>query len=97
VMWGSSSSNPCNMVITYSTPYKITGTVRDISNNPVARVVRAHRRSDGELVAQTTSDASTGNYDLRVPDIGPYDVQFMTAAGELLNDLFYAQTEPQPV
>lgn len=97
VMWGNGSSNPCNMVITYSTPYKIAGTVRDISNNPVARVVRAHRRSDGELVAQTTSDANTGNYDLRVPDIGPFDVQFMTAAGELLNDLFYAQTEPQPV
>lgn len=97
LLWGNNSSSPNNLVITYNTPYKITGTVRDISNNPVARVVRAHRRSDGELVGQTTSDASTGNYDLRVPDIGPFDVQFMTAAGELLNDLFYAQTEPQPV
>ena len=96
VMWGNTSAlTP--FVITYDTPYKITGTVRDISNNPVARVVRAHRRDTGELAAQTTSSASTGNYDLRVPDIGPYDVQFMTAAGELLNDLFYAQTEPQPV
>lgn len=95
-MWGSTGAlTP--FVITYDTPYKITGTVRDISNNPVARVVRAHRRDTGELAAQTTSSASTGNYDLRVPDIGPYDVQFMTAAGELLNDLFYAQTEPQPV
>jgi WD40 repeat protein len=97
VMWGNSSTNANNVVITYNTPYKITGTVRDISNNPVARVVRAPRRSDGELVAQTTSDAATGNYDLRVPDIGPFDVQFMAAAGELLNDLFFAQTEPQPV
>lgn len=96
VMWGSTSAlTP--FVITYDTPYKITGTVRDINNNPVARVVRAHRRDTGELAAQTTSNASTGDYDLRVPDIGPYDVQFMTAAGELLNDLFFAQTEPQPV
>jgi WD40 repeat protein len=97
LLWAYNSANPCNMVITHNTPYKITGTVRDISNNPVARVVRAHRRSDGELAAQTTSDAATGNYDLRVPDIGPFDVQFMAAAGELLNDLFFAQTEPQPV
>ena len=89
--------NSANVVITYNTPYKITGTVRDISNNPVARVVRAYRRSNGDLLAQTTSDAATGNYDLRVPDLGPFDVQFMTAAGELLNDLFFAQTEPQPV
>ncbi|NVM91075.1 hypothetical protein FHT32_004739 [Variovorax sp. SG517] len=95
-MWGN-VGGLTPFVITYDTPYKITGTVRDISNNPVARVVRAHRRDTGELAAQTTSSASTGNYDLRVPDIGPYDVQFMTAAGELLNDLFYAQTEPQPV
>jgi hypothetical protein len=97
LLWSNNSPNPNNMVITHNTPYKITGTVRDISNNPVARVVRAHRRSDGELVAQTTSDATTGNYDLRVPDTGPFDVQFMAAAGELLNDLFFAQTEPQPV
>ncbi len=97
LLWAYNSANPCNMVITHNTPYKITGTVRDISNNPVARVVRAHRRSDGELAAQTTSDAATGNYDLRVSDIGPFDVQFMAAAGELLNDLFFAQTEPQPV
>ncbi|MDR6887882.1 MULTISPECIES: hypothetical protein [Variovorax] len=95
-VWGA-VSGLTPFVITYDTPYKITGTVRDISNNPVARVVRAHRRDTGELAAQTTSNAATGNYDLRVPDIGPFDVQFMTAAGELLNDLFFAQTEPQPV
>ncbi|WP_431106607.1 YncE family protein [Variovorax paradoxus] len=95
-VWGSTSAlTP--FVITYDTPYKITGTVRDINNNPVARVVRAHWRDTGELAAQTTSNAATGNYELRVPGIGPFDVQFMTAAGELLNDLFFAQTEPQPV
>lgn len=80
-----------------TTPYKITGTVRNVSNVPVERKVRAYRRSDGELVAETMSNASTGNYTLKVYDPGPFDVQFLTADGELLNDLFYAKSEPQAV
>jgi hypothetical protein len=77
--------------------YKITGTVRDADNFPVARVVRAYRRSDGILMAETLSNATTGEYLLELPDEGPYDVQFQAGTGELLNDLFYARTEPEPV
>lgn len=82
-------------VIHYTTPHQITGTVRDIDNNPAARVVRAYRRSDGALMAQTLSDAVTGNYVLKLYDAGPYDVQFLTETGELLNDLFYARVVPE--
>lgn len=81
--------------IIWTKSHKITGTVRDVGNSPAARKVRAYRRSDGLLMAETMSDPATGNYTIKVNDEGPYDVQFMTASGELLNDLFYARSEPQ--
>lgn len=77
--------------------FAITGTVRSIDNLPVARVVRAYKRSSGLLMAQTTSNASTGDYSLILPDAGPYDVQFMSLDGELLNDLIFAYAQPSPV
>lgn len=77
--------------------YKITGVVRDIDNNPASREVRAYKRSTGTLMAKTMSDAITGAYELRLPDQGPYDVQFLTQDGELLNDLFYSKSEPELV
>lgn len=77
--------------------HRISGTVRDIDNNPAAREIYAYRRSDGLLMAKTLSDAGTGNYELILPDAGPYDVQFRAADGELLNDLFYARAVPEPV
>lgn len=79
---------------------RIRGTVRDKDGNLVSRTVRAHRRSDGVLVAQTVSDAVTGAYELRVYPDNPtelYDVQFLVAPGELLNDLIYARTTAEPV
>lgn len=91
------SSNPESLAITNIDRHRISGTVRDVDNNPAARVVRAYRRSSGELMAQTISDAVTGDYELRVPDAGPYDVQFMIENGELLNDLFFARSEPEPI
>ena len=84
-----------------STPaHRIRGTVRDKDGNLVSRTVRVHRRSDGLLVAQTVSDAVTGEYELRVYPDSPaetYDVQFLAAPGELLNDLIYARTTAEPV
>lgn len=77
--------------------YTLTGTVRDIDNNPASRKVRAIRRSDGLIMAETVSDAGTGDYAVVLPDAGPYDMQFMIQPGELLNDLFYARSEPEAV
>lgn len=96
ILYGSNSLNTAAAML-MTTPYRIRGTVRDVSNNPVARVVRAYKRSTGEMMAQTTSNASTGDYTLKLYDAGPYDVQFLTAEGELLNDLFFAKAEPEPV
>ena len=80
--------------------YRIRGTVRDKDGNLVSRTIRAHRRSDGVLVAQTVSAAMTGEYELLVYPDSPaeeYDVQFLVAPGELLNDLIYARTTAEPV
>lgn len=83
-----------NLIIIEKDMYQITGTVRDIDNVPAARTVRAYRRSNGQLMAQTTSDATSGDYTLILPDAGPWDLQFMAKDGENLNDLFYASSEP---
>lgn len=76
---------------------QISGTVRDVNNLPAQRVVRAYRRSDGLLCAQTLSDPVTGDYVLQLPDQELYDVQFLTEDGELLNDLFYSKSIPAEV
>ncbi|OAL80695.1 WD40 repeat domain-containing protein [Acinetobacter sp. SFA] len=76
---------------------QITGVVRDINNLPARRMVRAYRRSDAALMAQTFSDAVTGQYKLLLPDTEFYDVQFLTEDGEQLNDLFFAKSIPEQV
>ena len=84
----------------YTDAYRIRGTVRDKDGNLVSRTVRAHRRSDGALVAQTVSAAMTGEYEVLVYPDNPtelYDVQFLVAPGELLNDLIYARTTAEAV
>ena len=75
----------------------LRGTVRDFSGSPADRVVRIYRRDTGALVGTTVSDATTGDYELKVYDGDiDYDVQFMIETGETLNDLFYARTTTDP-
>lgn len=81
-MFGGGNPIYATGYIIRTTPYQITGTVRDVSNNPAARVVRAYDRVTGELMAQTASDASTGNYTLKLYAPGPYDVQFRASDGD---------------
>lgn len=94
---GGAYGSTVGLGIVFTKPHTLTGTVRDFENNPAARRVRAFRRSTGELAAQTLSDPVTGDYSIRVFDAGPYDIQFLTEDGELLNDLFYARAEPQAI
>ena len=75
---------------------KITGTVRDVDNNPAIRKIVARHREHGYTSAVTHSDAA-GNYSMIVQNTEPHDVQFMAAPGEQLNDLFFARVEPEPV
>ena len=96
LLYGNASAASSVILIDFDA-HKISGTVRDISNLPVKRMVRAFQRATGVLAAQTESDAVTGNYELRVDNAGPFDVQFYTVDGELLNDLFYSKVEAEPV
>ncbi len=94
------SANSIAVSFGNSPAHRIRGTVRDKDGNLVSRTVRAHRRSDGVLVAQTVSAAMTGEYELLVYPDSPaeeYDVQFLVAPGELLNDLIYARTTAEAV
>ncbi len=80
--------------------HRIRGTVRDKDGNLVSRTIRVHRRSDGTLVAQTVSAATTGEYEVLVYPDSPteaYDVQFLADPGQLLNDLIYARTTAEAV
>lgn len=74
-------------------PRYIRGTVRDVGGNPVARKVRAYLRSTGDIIGETMSNATTGNYELPIyrGESELVDLQFLTADGELLNDLFFAR------
>ena len=84
----------------HSPTHRIRGTVRDKEGALVSRTVRAHRRSDGRLVAQAVSAEMTGEYELLVYPDNPdetYDVQFLAASGEFLNDLIYARTMAEAV
>lgn len=85
------------MVLLDSAKHTITGAVRDINNLPVLREILAFERSTGILRARTFSNATTGSYVLRLPNAGPYDVQFKIQDGDQLEDLFFARSEPQPV
>lgn len=86
-----------HMAIAQKNTGRLTGTVRDINNNPAERTVRAYDRATGVLLAQVESDATTGNYSMDLPDASPCDVQFMTEDGEQLNDLFFANAMPELV
>lgn len=44
--------------------YGVEGTVRNATNDPVGRTVRAYKRSDGLLVASAVSSTTTGDYAL---------------------------------
>jgi len=77
-----------------SSPRVIRGNVRDLNGTLVSRRVRVYDRTDGALCGSATSDPITGEYEVLLyeGDVD-YDVQFMAADGENLNDLIYARTK----
>lgn len=52
--------------IWYSDQGVIAGVCKGTNDEPVARLVRVHLVSTGELIAETTSDATTGVFSVRV-------------------------------
>jgi len=88
------SSNAKGVAFFASSPRVIRGNVRDLNGTLVSRRVRVHDRTDGLLCGEAVSSATTGEYEVKLyeGDV-EYDVQFMAAAGENLNDLIYARTK----
>lgn len=74
--------------------YVISGAVKDASGSPVSRVVRAHARSDGAVVAQTVSSGTTGGYSLSLPNGDAYTVVCLDAAESMKNALVYDWVTP---
>lgn len=74
-------------------PFAISGIVKNEDAVPVARIVRAYRRSDGALSASAVSNGATGTYSMQVLDAGEYNVVCLDdAAGETFNDLILRTT-----
>lgn len=71
--------------------FSVNGTVYDSNNNPASRIVRLYSRSTGNLMAETTSNGTTGAYNF--PALSSTDeVQVIClddSGGSLENDLVH--------
>lgn len=74
--------------------YTISGVVRDDSNDPCSRVVRAHSKARPEVYFQTVSDPITGAYSFVLPVTEYYLVFFDDDAGDQHNALILDKVMP---
>lgn len=66
----------------------VSGVVTDASDNPVARTVRVINRASGEMIAETVSDPTSGEYSVLAPLVGEVQAVCLDdQAGTLENDL----------
>ena len=65
----------------------VSGIVYDDASNPTSRTVRLHRRSDGLLLGEATSNPSTGAYSIPCPNEEVQRIALDDAAGTLYNDI----------
>lgn len=63
-------------------PPQLSGLVKDASNSPAARLIRAMREDTGALVGQATSDAGTGAYSITTLHSGAHTLNAYPASGE---------------
>lgn len=75
----------------------ISGTVRDVDNDPAERRIRVYSRSEGKLIGEVMSDPISGDYEVPLPGPDLVDVQFMALDVESLNDLFFARVTPTEI
>lgn len=75
--------------------YATSGNVTDASSMPAARVVRAYARDTGALLRETTSDASTGAFSLRLVNPNPvYVVAIDDDVGTAYNAIIFDRIQP---
>jgi hypothetical protein len=65
--WGLTAGLPSDHPYKTDPPqsFTVSGVVTGADGDPAARVVRAYHRDNGALLTSTTSDASTGFYELQ--------------------------------
>uniref|UniRef100_A0AAU7YUY3 Virion structural protein n=1 Tax=Stenotrophomonas phage vB_SmaS_QH3 TaxID=3229738 RepID=A0AAU7YUY3_9CAUD len=87
-----------NMIqLLMSQGFVLSGTVKDASANPLARRVRAHRRSDGRMVASAMSNGTTGAFTLHVWSTDPHYMVCLDADGGTKNALIKDRVIPVEV
>ena len=74
--------------------FLLSGSVKDSLANPLARKVRAHRRSDGRMVASTTSNGTTGAFSLTVWSTELHYIVCLDADGGTKNALIKDRVIP---
>lgn len=77
--------------------HKISGTVRDYTNNLVARKVCAFSQLTDELLGTTTSAAGTGIYTINIPVSTPCYIVAFPLDTEDLNARVYIRINPVPL
>lgn len=66
----------------------VSGVITDDTGTPSARIVRGYHRGSGVLLAETTSNSTTGGYSLAVPSAAEIDLIVLDDdTGTLYNDL----------
>lgn len=73
---------------------RLAGQVKDASNNPAARLIRALREDTGVVIGTTTSDGTTGNYTINTTYNGPHSLIAYPDTGESLPALTYRGVMP---
>lgn len=80
--WGFSSSVGQAYPSPLSVPRKLAGNVTDAASNPVARVVRAYHSATGDFIGETTSNGTTGDFEMLIFTSEPVTVFAIGSGGE---------------
>lgn len=96
--WGLTASLPSDHPYKSAAPqyFSVSGTITDINGDPAARTVRLYTRSTGALIGETTSDGTTGAYEIATSTTEPVTVIFLDSGNPpTRNALVYDGVIPQ--
>lgn len=71
----------------------LSGFVKDENDQPVARTVRVYDRTYGDLIGETTSNASTGAFSVGVEASGGYDIIVLDDAGGFVENDYLVRVQ----
>ena len=77
--------------------YKISGTIKNIDDQPLSRIVQALDRTSLSVIFQTTSNPLTGEYTLYLQNNTPVAVRAIPESGDAANWYFYDNITPEQI